>query len=207
MKSIAILGAGGHGKVIAEIAQDCGWQKIDFYDDSGLNTDNFPFPIKGDTANLIENLKRYDATFVAIGNNLVRSEKIASLSRLPISIATLIHPSAYVSRTATLGKGIVVMPNSIINAYSSLGDGCIVNSGACVEHECKLGLSVHVSPGACLAGNVSIGDFSWIGIGSSINNNLFVGAGVDVAAGATVINNVADSVMVAGVPAVVKKNV
>lgn len=202
MKSLAILGASGHGKVVADAAELNDWGSIVFFDDAyPAITLNGKWPVQGTFEDMLAALNQFDAVFVAIGNNQIRLDKLKSLQQRGIPIATIIHPDACISRYAKLHEGSVVMAGAVVNSDAVIGMGGIINTQCSVDHDCVLGEAVHVSPGAHLAGAVQVGDGSWIGIGSSIKQLVRVGVGVTVGAGAAVIADVPDYATVVGVPA------
>lgn len=202
MKRLAILGASGHGKVVADTAEFSGWQSVEFFDDAWpqLRT-NGCWVVSGDSETLIRRLAEFDGVLVAIGNNRIRHEKLCELERAGATIVSVIHPAAIVSRYASIAAGSVVFANVVVNADARVGLGAILNTGCSVEHDCVLGHSVHVSPGGRLAGGVQVGDSSWIGIGASVRQLVRIGSNVTVGAGAAVVADVADGLTVVGVPA------
>lgn len=201
-KKIAILGASGHGKVLAEIAELTGWQEIDFYDDAWPSLkENGVWKVVGNTDLLIEKAKDYEGVIVGIGNNKVRLEKIKELKDAGAKLATLVHPFAVVSSYASIGEGSVVVAGAIVNPYSNIGIGAIINTGSSVGHDCELGDAVHICPGARLAGGSRIGTCTWVGIGAVVRQLISVGAYAVVGAGAVVVKDVPDHVTVVGVPA------
>lgn len=202
MKRLAILGASGHGKVVADTAEICGWQSVVFFDDAWPTKDrNGVWSVDGNTAALLGRLSDFDAVLVAIGDNHIRLEKLVILRAASARLASLVHPAATVSRYATVEDGSVVFAGAVVNAYARIGLGCILNTGCSVDHDCTLLAAVHVSPGAHLAGGVQVGEASWIGIGACVRQSIRIGAGVMVGAGAVVVADVTDGVTVAGVPA------
>lgn len=202
MKRLAVLGASGHGKVVADIAECCGWDEIVFFDDAWPSMDsNGKWPIKGNSQLLVDQSHYFSGVAVAIGNNAVRAEKIRWLTDLSISVVSLVHPNAIVSRYVDLGIGSVVMPGVVINAASSIGKGVILNTGCIVDHDCVIDDFAHISPGARLAGGVRVGFRSWVGIGASVIQLVSIGQDVMVGAGAVVVDNLPDAVTVTGVPA------
>jgi len=199
---LAILGASGHGKVVADTAECCGWQVIEFFDDAWPQTTrNGAWNVVGDTALLKAALHTYDGVLVAIGNNHIRHRKLLELEDAGGRLCCLVHPAATVSRHALLDRGTVVFAGVVVNADARVGLGAILNTGCSVDHDCVLGAAVHVSPGACLAGGVRVGDLSWIGIGASVRQLVHIGRQVTVGAGAAVVADVADLLTVIGVPA------
>lgn len=201
MKKIAILGAGGHGKVAAEIAELNGWQ-VHFFDDDCSNIKQMSFwPVLGDEEKLINNMKDFFDVFVAIGNNQIRLEKTLHLRSLGFNLVSLIHPNSTVSKYASIGSGSVVMAGAIVNPFVEVGVSSIVNTASSIDHDCIIGNGVHICPGANLAGEVLVGDLSWIGIGSSLKQCIKIGIDVNVGAGAVVISSVPDYSKVKGIPA------
>ncbi len=199
MKSIAILGASGHAKVVAEIAQLCGYEKIVFFDDAKNHIEHWE--VKGNTQHLIAQLSNFNAFFVAIGNSKDRTEKTAILKSNGIDVVSLIHPLSILSQYAKIGAGTVIMAGSVVNAFANIGDDCIINTNSTVEHDCILANGVHISPNVAIAGGVSIGNGSWIGIGSSIKQNITIGQNVVVGAGSVVVDNLPNNTTAFGVPA------
>lgn len=158
MKTLLIIGAGGHGQVVKEIALACGYevQGIAFLDDK------YPCAV-GNTDKVLFFAPKFDGVIVAIGNNAIRqgiTEKLEQCS--DINIATLIHPTAYVSPTAFISAGVVIEPKAIVNTNTLIGKGCIVSVGAIVDHDVKVDSFAHINAGAiCKAG-------SYIGIGRKL---------------------------------------
>jgi len=202
LKSLAIIGAGGNGKVAADIAATLGWIKIEFFDRTWPERDkNGQWPIVGKDTEISNVFRNYDGVFVAIGENKKRCEFINILLRLQANIVNLIHPSAIISSTVKFGVGIVIMPGVVVNVDVKIESGVILNTNSSVDHDCSLDSNVHLSPGVTLAGNVSVGKNSWVGIGASVKENLFIGRDVVVGAGAVVVANVKAESKVIGIPA------
>lgn len=193
MRKLVIIGASGHGKVIADIAVRIGYEQIVFLDDNEEIKECAGFAVVGKTSDAIN----FEADkIIAIGNATIRqkfSEKIKTV--------TLIHPNAIISRRVEIGEGTVVMAGAVINSDSHIGNGCIINTGASVDHDCKLEDYVHVAVGAHIAGTCSIGKRTWVGAGTVVSNNLNVCADCMIGAGAVVVNNIEQSGTYVGVPA------
>lgn len=199
MKQIYIFGASGHGKVVADIAKNNGYNVVAFIDDDESKNEFCSLPCLR-----LNSIAKNSKVALAIGSNKARAKVAQKIIDANHTLETLIHPSAIISESATIGIGSVVMPLAIINADAKIGQGAIINSGAIIEHECNIGNFVHICPKAALAGNVNIGNFSWIGIGSSIIQGKSIGQNVMVGAGAVVIGDIADNLTVVGVPAKIK---
>jgi sugar O-acyltransferase (sialic acid O-acetyltransferase NeuD family) len=199
IKSLLIIGAGGHGRIVADTAEQTGYSNIVFHDDRWPEmTTNLCWPVVG--RDKPQGLVASDV-FVAIGNNAARLAMINMLISEGFAVPTLVHPRAYVSRHAVMGTGSFVGPMAAVNAGAKLGAGVIVNTSATVDHDCVLGDGVHISPGAHIAGGVHIGNVSWIGIGACVRETIRIGARVMVGAGAAVVSHVKDDSTVMGVPA------
>lgn len=146
-KSLLIIGAGGHGQVVKEVAEALGYDEIAFLDDNSSKS-------IGKIADLQKFVKEYEYAFVGIGNNKFRNELLQRLEQEGYEIPALLHPTAYISKTAVIGKGTVVEPKAIVNANSRVGLGCIISVGAIVDHDVVLEDCVHVNAGAiCKAGS------------------------------------------------------
>jgi sugar O-acyltransferase (sialic acid O-acetyltransferase NeuD family) len=199
---LAILGASGHGKVAADCADLCGWTSVSFFDDAWPQLQqNGHWGVLGSSQDLFNRMSEFDGVVVAIGNNRIRRDKLHWLESKGAPIVSLIHPSAVISRYASIGNGSVIFASAVVNVDAVLGIGSIINTGASVDHDCTLGDCVHVSPGARLAGGVRVGDRTWIGIGASVRQYLSIGSDVIVGAGAAVVGDITDGCTVVGVPA------
>ena len=202
MKNLLIVGAGGHGRIVADSAIAGGrYKQIGFLDDR-LDTLKLPGTqsILGPVSAASRFLGEYHSAFVAIGDNPLRLELICKLSKLGFELPTIINPTAYVGSDVTIGMGSVLLANTVVNTGSVLGVGVIVNTGATIDHDNSLGDGVHVSPGAHLAGEVSVGACSWIGTGAAVIPQVKIGSHVMVGAGAVIIHDISDGDTVVGVP-------
>lgn len=202
MKRLAILGASGHGKVIADTALLLGWDDIVFYDDAWPEIDfNGHWPVAGNTEDLLNARAKYAGVVVGIGDNSIRQGKLELLRDYDFQLASVVHPTAYVSSFAEIGCGSVVFANATINADARVGSGAIINTGAVIEHDCVLGDCVHVSPNAVMAGGAKAEDRVWLGAGAVVKQLVVVGAGAIVGMGAAVIEDVPSGETVVGNPA------
>lgn len=193
LKKLVIIGASGHGKVIADIAVKNGYEEIVFLDDDERIKECAGFPVVGrvSVANEIDGDK-----IVAIGNANIREKIQQDLNEL----ITLIHPAAVISRRVKIGEGSVIMAGAVINSDTIIGKGCIINTCSSVDHDCRIGNFSHVSVGAHIAGSVEIGARTWIGAGSTLINNVKICRDCMIGAGAVVIKDIAKSGTYVGVP-------
>jgi len=205
VKKLAIVGASGHGKVVAELAELLGY-KVIFFDDSYPEQQQIEhWPVVGVFEDLLCNQKQYPEAIVAIGHNGIRSQMSEQLEQKNFTLPTLVHPTAYVSKHTIISKGTVVLAKAVVNAFSQIGRNCIINTGVIVEHDCKLGDSVHLSPSVSLAGGTKVGDASWLGISSVTKQLIDIGAHTIIGANSTVLQNMPSNVTAFGSPAVIKK--
>tara|TARA_R110000851_G_scaffold319526_1_gene483987 strand:- start:3816 stop:4433 length:618 start_codon:yes stop_codon:yes gene_type:complete len=202
MNCLAILGASGQGKVIADAAEQSGWESIFFFDDAWPErTSNGSWSVIGSSAELVADLEKFDGVVVGIGDNRIRRLKLQELGAAGASIVSVIHPSAVVSPCARLGLGAVVFANAVINSEVVIGPGAIINTGAVIEHDCLLGECVHVSPNATLAGGVVLGQLVWVGANACVKQQVSIGDEAVVGMGSVVLRNVIAGQVVAGNPA------
>lgn len=202
MRHLAIFGASGHGKVVADIAESLGWNKISFFDDVWpRKMVNGHWDVIGNMDDLLNSMSQYDGVFIAIGDNQIRQFKTEMLLDMGVELPALIHPNAVVSRYVSLGEGTVIMPGVVVNADTTIGNASILNTGCSIDHDCNLGPYVHISPGAKVAGGVKIGARSWVGIGSSVRQMINIGTDAVIGAGAAVVADVKNGSTVVGVPA------
>lgn len=194
MKRLLIIGASGHGKVVADIARLNGYQEIAFLDDAPKVRHCGQYPVIGTSGDA----RDIDGdVIVAIGNAKTRRRIQQSVNSE--RFVTLIHPSAVVS-DAQIGRGTVVMAGVVINPGAVIGEGCIINTSSSIDHDCRIGDYVHVAVGAHVAGSVEISDETWIGAGATVSNNVTICAGCMIGAGAVVISDIAEPGTYVGVP-------
>ncbi|WP_395341644.1 acetyltransferase [Ningiella sp. W23] len=207
-RRLCIVGAGGHGKVAAVTAIEMGGYSDIVFFDKLADAKSCPeqqcveqWPIVGTPKDCMKYSSKHTDFFIAIGSNEARRDMFKLLQSYSLPIASLVHPSAYVSDRTELGHGCLICANASVIGFSSIGHGGIINTNASVDHDCRLGDFVHIAPGANVAGGVDIGNECLIGIGSSVLPNLSLGASATIGAGATVISNVAPNATVVGTPA------
>ena len=201
MSDLIIIGASGHGKVLADIAKMNGYENISFLDDNSVLKNCGQYKVLGDCS-LIDSL---DCDFiVGIGDAFSREKIQNTLKSKNKKIITLIHPFTNIAADTQIGVGSVVMAGAVINSGSIIGEGCIINTCASVDHDNTLENFVHVSVGAHLAGNVTVGTRTWIGIGAVASNNINITRDCLIGAGAVVVKNIKVSGTYCGVPARLK---
>ena len=197
---LIIIGASGHGKVVADIAIKLNkWQSIVYFDDDDSIKTCMGLQVIGKTVDAIK-YKDKAEFFIAIGNNLIRERIYKELENIGIETITLIHPSAIIGNDVEIGLGTVVMAGTVINSSSRIGKSCIINTSSSVDHDNLIGDFVHIAPGVRLAGTVKVGNGSWLGIGSVVSNNLSICSNCKLGAGAVVVKDIEESGTYIGVP-------
>ena len=206
--SLLIYGAGGHGRVIAEIAAASGIPVLGFIDaDPALHGSAvLGLPVLGDEEWLFRKATGRWSVALALGDNAGRKRVAEALTSHNIQLATLISPASTISPSATLGPGTVIMPGVVVNACAAIGTGVILNTGAIVEHDVQLGDYVHVSPRAVLGGGAIVGPLTHIAIGVTVLPRVSIGARCIVGAGSVVPRSLPDDVVAFGIPARIQRS-
>lgn len=186
-----LYGASGHAKVVMDILDAIGVRVEGLVDDNPEVKELMGVPVYREADGL-------SPMIISIGNCAVR-KKIAE--GLKCEFGKAIHPTAIISKTATIDEGSVVMQGAIIQTQAKIGKHCIVNSGASIDHECVIGDYCHIAPHATLCGCVQVGEGTWVGAGATIVQGIHIGKNCMIGAGATVIKDVPDGVTVVGTPA------
>lgn len=193
---LIIIGAGGHGKVIADNAVKNGYAEICFVDDHATGS-CMGFPIIGTGVDIPALNDGKTDFIIGVGSNETR-KRIAEAH--DVNWVTLIHPSAQIAMNVSIGKGTVVMANAVINACAAVGEHCIINTGAIVEHDNMIGDYAHISPNVALGGTVRVGDLTHVGIGAVVRNNIRICDMCTIGAGAVVVKNIDRCGTYIGVP-------
>lgn len=196
LKRLVIIGASGHGKVIADIAVKNGYDEILFLDDDETIKECGGYPVIGKSSEA----GTIDAdAIIGIGNADVRKKIQETIP--DEKLVTLIHPDAIVAEDAVIGKGTVVMAGVVINPEVRIGKGCIINTCSSVDHDCEVGDYVHIAVGSHLCGTVFVGSGTWIGAGAIVSNNVYICSNCMIGAGTVIVNDIWKSGTYVGVPA------
>ena len=193
---LTIIGASGHGKVVADIARLNGYDEIEFLDDNAELHSCGKWPVVGPTA-LAEKIE--NDLFVAIGNATVREQLMEQFQEK--QIVTLLHPAAVIAEDVEIGIGSVIMAGVVINPGTKIGKGCIINTSSSVDHDCVLGDYVHIAVGSHLAGTINVGRGTWIGAGAVVSNSISICEDCIIGAGAVVVKDIEKPGTYVGVPA------
>jgi acetyltransferase EpsM len=220
-RRLVILGGGEHARVVAEAAMAGGWEVVG-YTDSGDSAPSdrspgdsapggsaadraMPVPRLGTDAEVAAGVGDVGGTGGAFvlgfgGPFAARRRAVAAFPR-DAEWAIVIHPRAWVSPTATVEPGTVVLGGVVVNAGARVGPHAIVNSGAIVEHDVVVGAHAHVAPGAVIGGGATIGEEAFVGLGAAVRDHRSVGRGAIIGMGAVVVGDVPAGATVAGIPA------
>lgn len=200
-KELLIIGAGGHGKVAADIARKMRrWQRIKFLDDNENIKSAMGIDVIDITDSAANYIRQYDI-FIAIGCSKTREKIQEQLLKSGANIPRLIHPCSIIGDNVEIGIGTVIMAGAVINCCSKIGRGCIINTGSTIGHDNTIEDYVHISSGVHTAGTVKVGKNTWIGIGSVISNNINVTGGCVVGAGTVIVKDIIEAGIYVGVPA------
>lgn len=192
MSNLFLYGAGGHGKVVLNIAELMGVTPVAF-------VDNYLFGKKIKNYPILEALPNKEVDVViSIGDNKIR--KSVFNNNQGYNYKTLIHPFSFLSSDILIGMGTIISSGVSICPSVIIGSHVIVNTNASLDHDCKIGNFVHISPNVALSGSVQIGEGAHIGIGSCIIPGVKIGKWSVIGAGAVVINDIPDYALVVGNP-------
>ncbi|MDA7088500.1 acetyltransferase [Pseudomonas sp. SA3-5] len=184
-RTLVIIGAGGHGKAVAEAALLSGeWQQIAFVDDRWpALSETFGWPVVSDVAGVAALAIHAVGAIAAVGNNAVREQWVKAIRAAGLPLVTVVHPRACVSAAATIGTGTAIMALAMVGVDAVIGEGAIVNAHATVDHDASLGDFAHLGVGVQLAGGVKIGAWAWLQAGCSAGYRVVVADGVVCAPG------------------------
>lgn len=187
-----LYGASGHGKVIAEIAEESKILVSAFIDLDKSKSNLLEYEV------IHEIPQTAIEVVISIGNNKIRKKIVSENTHF--SYKTLMHPNSSISKRCKIDKGTVVMAGVSVNSEAQIGRHCIINTNASIDHDCSIQDFVHISPNAALAGNVTVGEGTHIGIGASVIQGIKIGKWCTIGAGAVIINDVPDGATVVGNP-------
>lgn len=207
MEKIALIGGGGHARVLIDLIRTSGEYEI-----VGILDRQLKFGIQvmgitvlGNDDGLLElygnGIKNACIAVGSVRDNTKRKDLYEKVKQKGFNMPSLIHPNSIVSKNIKLSEGVQIMVGAIIQTGCMIGKNTIINTGAVVEHDCTVGNHVQVCPGAVISGGCSISDGAFIGVGATLIEGINVGRTSIVAAGAVVINDVPENTTVRGVPA------
>jgi UDP-perosamine 4-acetyltransferase len=200
---IILVGAGSHGKVVLEAVRAMGGlEVVGFLDPEPVGPLVLGTPVLGNDT-LLPPLRAEGISLavVALGANALRQRVGERLLALGFRLPTILHPAAFVSPSASLGPGVVVMARAVVGTETRVGMLAIVNTGAIIDHDNHIGDAAHIAPGCALAGSIQIGDRVLVGVGSAVRPGIRIGHDAVIGAGSAVVTDVLDGTVVGGAPA------
>lgn len=197
VRGLYIVGAGAHGRVVAAAAAAAGYHVAGFLDDTRPGEVVMGIPVLGPVSRLDD---LGDAMAVlAVGDNAARA---GLAQRYPgIAWETVIHPTAWVHESVTIGPGAMIMARAVVQPGAVIGAHAIINTAAAVEHDCRIGDAAHLATGVMLGGHVVVGAQALLGTGAAVRPRAVIGEGATVGAGAVVIADIPPAVVAIGCPA------
>jgi sugar O-acyltransferase (sialic acid O-acetyltransferase NeuD family) len=204
-RGLILIGAGGHAGACIDVIERHGQYQIAgvVADEDQARSDHFDYEVLGTDDDLVSLAGRYRFALVAVGQIETPDVRMRLYSRAVsagFQLPVIVAPDAYVSRTAVIGNGTIVMHGSIVNANAKIGQNCIVNTRALIEHDAVVGDSCHISTGAILNGGVSVGAGSFIGSACAVKHGVSIGGRCLVGMGCVVRHDLDDNAKVKGTP-------
>lgn len=200
LDKIAIIGYSGHSYVVVDAAIQSGLRVIGYSEEFPKEANPFDLVYLGNEKSADFDWLSY-SFILGIGDNRIRARVAESVLSNGARLINVVHPTAWVSSTVDLGKGVFIGANVSVNALASVGDQSLLNTGCILEHECILGSAVHLGPGSVLAGNVKVGDYTFVGANAVVRQGVTIGRNAIIGAGAVVVGDVMDGETVVGNPA------
>lgn len=207
MARIVVVGAGGHGREIADVVMACreAGEDVELLgfvdDDERLHGVRFlRAPVLGPIEWLSGRATEIEAV-LGIGAPRIKQAVAERVRGLGIPFRHLVHPRASLTRWVRLSEGVVITAGCVLTNEIEVGAHAHVNRCATIGHDCRIGPYCHIAPGAVVSGNVRIEEGCDIGANATILQNLSVGAWTVVGAGAVVTRSLPSGVTAVGIPA------
>jgi sugar O-acyltransferase (sialic acid O-acetyltransferase NeuD family) len=207
-KKIIIIGYSGHAYVILDIFNLLGYEVIGYCENEEKALNPFDLKYYG-TEESVTGFSALSSNdwFICIGSNAIRQKIYTQLKSKGLNEpVNALHSTAYISKKAMLGYGVMISGQATVNPLAQIGTGTIINTNSVIEHECIIDEFVHIGPGAVLCGNVIIGNGSFVGANAVIKQGTVIGKNVIIGAGSVVIDDIPDNTVVVGNPSKILKN-
>jgi sugar O-acyltransferase (sialic acid O-acetyltransferase NeuD family) len=200
MTRVVVLGAGGHGKVLAYVLRLGGHEVVGFTDDDEAlhGRQVLGLQVLGPNDRVPE--LPIEAAIVGIGNNRWRRAWYERLLSYGVPLANAVHPTALLAQGVVLGQGVAILANVSVNVEAAIGSNVILNTSALVGHDCQIQDHAHVGPGAVLCGAVRVGREACLGAAAVVIPECTIGEGSVVGAGTVVLRDTPDHSVVVGNP-------
>lgn len=204
---VAVLGAGGHAKVVVSTLRAAGVPVAALYDDDRerWGSQVLGVPVRGPITAAVEDGCR--RAVIGVGDNRARHRLACEPGLAGLEWRTVVHPAAWIDPSVRPGAGTVVFAGAVVQPDCAIGDHVIVNTAASIDHDCRVASFCHAAPGARLGGGVTVGEGSLVGIGASIVPGVSIGDWTLVGAGSTVTGDLDGHGVAYGTPARRRKDV
>lgn len=201
-----VFGAGGHAAVVLDVLScDPSVEIVGVVCSDACAEQVIGCPVLGSDDDLVSLAGSVVTHFIvavgSVGDASLRRRLFEHAQALGLAAVNAIHPSAVVSASAALGRGVAIMAGSVVNARARVGDNCIVNTSSVVEHDCRIGAHTHIASGAILGGCVTVGEGVHVGAGATVKQCVHVADAAVIGLGAAVVKDVEEGQVVVGVPA------
>ncbi|MFF2484531.1 acetyltransferase [Paenibacillus sp. NPDC058071] len=201
-----IVGAGGHAKVVVDVLRADASVELVGCLGQGRDLAVLGLPVIGGDDELSRLLEQgVHHAFIAIGNNARRMQLAKKAEAIGFELVNAVSPHAYVSPSASLGRGVAIMAGAIVQPAATIGSYSIINTGATVDHDTTIGEAAHIAPGCALSGSVFVGERSFLGTGAKVIDGMRIGSDCMIGAGAVIIRHIPDRALAVGVPAIIKR--
>lgn len=206
---VAIIGAGGHARVVYEILRHDKNMEVTAFVDSvlrGADEKIMGISVVGDHSVLPNLIKEGVKGFiVAVGDNEIRKQHFLNIQNMGLEPINAVHPTAHIAYNAKIGTGVVIATAATIVTGAKIGNNTIINTGAIIEHEDIIEENVHIGPGTSIAGRVTVKKGTFVGIGCTIKEYITIGKNAVIGAGSIVLKDIPDNAVAVGAPAKVIK--
>lgn len=202
---IAIIGAGGHARVVYEILRhDKNMEVVAFVDNVTKGSDEkiMSIPVVGDHSvlpKLIEDGVR--GFIVGVGDNKIRAYRFKEIMNMGLDPINAIHPTVHIAYNARIAEGVVIATGATVVTGAVIGNNSIINTGAIIEHEVIIGEHVHIGPGTSIAGRVTVKKGAFVGIGCTVKEYVTIGEKAVIGAGSVVLEDIPNNAVAVGAPA------
>lgn len=203
-KPLILVGGGGHCKSVIDVAESAGYEILGILDrPKEVGKKVLGYEVIGTDDEMVKYIDKADfiVTVGQIKSPALRIKLHGMIEKVGGRLATIIAPTAHVSKHAAIGEGAVIMHQAFVNAEAKIGKGCIINTASTIEHEAIVGNFCHISTGATVNGGAKVGESTFIGSQSVINQLVTIGNGTVVGAGSAVVSDLPDNCVAVGVPA------
>lgn len=205
MRRLVILGAGGFGREVLGLIRDIGaFDVVGFLDQdpSLLSATVDGCAVLGNDEALAELVRRsVNCAYVALAEPRARKRAFDACCRLGLDLPTLVHPNAYLSPQARLGRGSVLYPGCVVMPGCVIGDGVLINAGVTIGHDATIADFCNLNPGVRLAGRVTLRGGVFVGMGACLRERITVAEYAVIGAGSVVLTDVSPHATCYGVPA------